>query len=365
MEFLWPFMLWLLLLIPVLIIAYILAQRRRQKFAVRYASLSLVKEALGKGPGFRRHIPVIFFLLGLTAMIFALARPVMVVKLPSAEGTVILVMDTSGSMAADDVKPTRMDAAKEAAREFVQKEPNTVRIGVVSFSDNAFVVQAPTTDQEAVLSAINRLYPQRGTAIGRGLVSSYNSLYDAAPGSSPNSQAGSNPTSGGGQFGGGGFGGSPFGGNQFGASPSDSLDTIPTPAPGDQPDNTSIIILLTDGENNQGPDPADIADQIAQRGVRIYTVGIGSSEGSVLNIQGRSIRTRLDEDLLKQVAETAGGQYFNAQNETDLQNIYKNLGTKLVLKTEKTEVTAGLTGLAAALSIIGSILSLLWFNRLP
>lgn len=363
MEFLWPFMLWLLVLIPVLVLAYILAQRRRQRFALRYASLSLVKEAMGKGPGIRRHIPVIFFLLGLTAMIVALARPVAIVKLPSAEGTIILLMDTSGSMAADDVKPTRMDAAKEAARAFVQKEPSTVRIGVVSFSDNAFVVQAPTNDQDAVTTAINRLYPQRGTAIGRGLVASFNSLFDAVPGDQ--NAAGRNPN-GGNQFGGNQFGGSPFGGNQFGgASPMDSLNAIPTPAPGEAADNTSIIILLTDGENNQGPEPADVADQVAQRGVRIYTVGIGSPEGSVLNIQGRSIRTRLDEDLLKQVAETAGGQYYNAQNETDLENIYKNLGTKLVLKTEKTEVTAGLTGLAAALSIIGSILSLLWFNRLP
>ena len=336
MDFQWPTMLWLLLLVPVLIAAYVWAQKRRQRYAVRYASLSLVKEALGKGPGIRRHIPPFLFLLGLIAMIIALARPIAVVRLPSEEGTVILTMDTSGSMQADDINPTRMDAAKAAARTFVQHQPKSVRIGVVSFSDNAFVVQSPTTDQDSVIAAINRLYPQRGTAIGRGLQASMNAIFDVPPGDNPN----------------------PFATSGASAEPS------PTPVPKGQ-FVPAIVILLTDGENNQGPDPADIAGQLADRGVRIYTVGIGSPEGSILKIQGRSIRTRLDEDTLKQIAETANGQYYNAMNENELQAIYSNLGSHLVMKTEKTEVTAGLTGIAAAFSLIGGILSLLWFNRLP
>lgn len=340
MDFLWPFMLWLLLLVPVLIAAYILAQRRRQRYALRYASLSLVKEALGKGPGFRRHIPPALFLIGLTVMIVALARPVAVVRVPAQEGTIILTIDTSGSMSADDLNPTRMEAAKVAARAFVERQPDSVRIGIVSFSDDAFVVQAPTLDQEAVIAAINRLFPQRGTAIGRGLVSSLNAIFETPEGDSP-----------------------PF------ASPGDPFAAptlAPTPPP--IPEGAfapAIIVLLTDGENNLGPDPAEVAQQAADHGVRVYTVGIGSEEGSVLHIQGRSIRTRLDEDLLKQVAETANGAYYNASNEADLQKIYENLGTRLVLKTEKTEVTAGLTGIAAAISILGGALSLLWFNRLP
>lgn len=344
MDFLWPYMLWGLLLIPLLIIAYILAQRRRQRYAVRYASLSLVKEALGKGPGFRRHIPPLLFLLGLTAMVIALARPVSVVRLPSEEGTIILSMDTSGSMAADDLAPNRMEAAKTAARAFVQHQPQSVRVGIVSFSDNAFIVQAPTTDQEAVLAAIDRLYPQRGTAIGRGLQTSLNAIMEVPdnlndsfgpPNGPPNSGA-------------------------FGPQAAPSPTAVPKGT-----FDSAVVVLLTDGENNQGPDPADVAQQASDMGVKVFTVGIGSKEGSVLHIQGRSIRTRLDEDLLKQVAETANGSYYNAANESDLKNIYANLGTRLVLKTEKTEVTAGLTGLAAAFSIIGGALSLLWFNRLP
>jgi len=342
MDFLWPYMLWLLLLVPVLIAAYVWAQRRRQRYALRYASLSLVKEALGKGPGFRRHIPPILFLLGLSVMIVALARPEAVVRIPSEEGTIILTIDTSGSMAADDLNPSRMEAAKAAARAFVERQPKTVRIGIVSFSDDAFVVQAPTNDQDAVLAAISRLYPQRGTAIGRGLETSLNAIFE-----NPDNPNPSNPSP-----------------NSFGAQ----ADATPTPAYTPVPKGTfvpAIVVLLTDGENNLGPDPSDVAQQAADRGVRVYTIGIGSKAGSVLHIQGRSIRTQLDEDLLKQVAEVANGAYYNATNEGDLQKIYENLGTRLVFRTEKTEVTAGLTGLAAALSILGGAFSLLWFNRLP
>src|SRR4030042_1773191 len=166
MSFLWINMLWLLMLVPGLIMAYLLKQRRRQKYALRYSSLSLIKEALGSGPGFRRHIPPILFLIGLTVMMVAMARPVATVTLPSQQGTVILTFDVSGSMRADDIKPNRLEAAKSAARTFVERQSPTVRIGVVSFSNNAAVVQAPTKDREAVVAAINRLTPQRHTAIG-------------------------------------------------------------------------------------------------------------------------------------------------------------------------------------------------------
>ncbi|MBI4785680.1 MAG: VWA domain-containing protein [Chloroflexi bacterium] len=359
MDFQWPFMLWVLLLVPVLILAYIWAQRRRQRYAVRYASLSLVKEALGKGPGFRRHIPPLLFLFGLTAMMLALTRPIAVIRVPSEEGVILLAMDTSGSMQANDVQPNRMEAAKAAARIFVERQPQSVRIGVVSFSDNAFVVQSPTTDQDSVIAAVNRLYPQRGTAIGRGLQASLSAIFDVPDNDDP-AAALRGPS---GQFGPGGQLGP---GGQFGANPSSAPTPEPSPTP--LPKGVfvpAVVILLTDGENNQGPEPGEIAQQLADRGVRVYTVGIGSSEGSVLQIQGRSIRTRLDEDLLKQVAETANGAYYNATNEKELENIYANLGTKLVLRTERTEVTALLTGIAALFSIIGGALSLLWFNRLP
>lgn len=336
MQFLWPSMLWLLLLIPALVAAYVLAQRRRQRYALRYASLSLVREAVGRGPGIRRHIPPALFLTGVAVMLVALARPVSVVTLPAQEGTVILTMDVSGSMRADDLKPTRLDASKAAARAFVEKQPQGVQIGVVSFSDNAFVVQAPTDDKEAVIAAINRLTFQRGTAIGRGLLTSRDAIFEESDPEFSFSQP--------------------------------ITDATPTPTPTPLPRGVyepAVVVLLTDGESNQGPPPLTIVDQIAARGIRVYTVGIGSVEGTVLRVQGRAIRTRLDEKMLQAVAEATDGAYFNATTEKDLQVIYQNLSTQLVFRKQQSEVTAVFTALAAAVSLIGGVLSLLWFNRLP
>jgi Ca-activated chloride channel family protein len=334
MVFLWPAALLLLLFVPLLILAYMLAQRRRQKYAVRYASLSLVKEALGRGPGIRRHIPPALFFLALTTMILALARPQAVVTLPSNEGTIILTIDTSGSMAADDVQPTRMEAAKAAARAFVEKQPRGVQIGIVSFSDNAYTVQPPTDDQDAVIAAINRLQPQRGTAIGRGIMTSLQTIQEATQGDVANTNANGGP-----------------------------LPT-PTPLPAGVY-SPAIVILLTDGENNQFPDPIEAAQTASDRGVRVYTIGLGTSEGTVLHIGGRSIRTRLDEDTLKAIADTTNAEYFNAQNENDLRAVYEKLGTRFVLKTERQEITFLFTAGAVIFSLMGGILSLLWFNRLP
>jgi len=336
MEFQWPNMLWLLLLVPLLLAAYIWSQRRRQRYALRYASLSLVREALGKGPGIRRHIPPALFLIALTVMIVGLARPAAVVILPKQEGTVVLVIDVSGSMQADDLQPSRMEAAKAAARSFVEKQPQGVRIGVVSFTDNAFIVQAPTTDREPVVAAINRLQPQRGTAVGRGLLSALDAIFEQ---------------------------------NLSGAldvGPNTRVTPAPTPTPLPRGAYApAIVVLLTDGESNTGPDPVEIAKQAALRGVRVFTVGVGSAEGTVLRIQGRSVRTRLDEASLKKIADLTDGQYYNASNEGDLKTIYDNLGSRTVLRTEKTEITYLFTGAAIIVSLMAGMLSLLWFSRLP
>jgi Ca-activated chloride channel family protein len=327
-------MLWLLLLIPALVVIYILAQRRRQRYALRYASLSLVKEAMGRAPGWRRHIPPALFLLSLTVMLVALARPASVVTLPAQEGTVILTMDVSGSMRADDLKPSRLDAAKSAAKAFVEKQPPGVKVGVVSFSDNAFLVQAPTSDKDAVIAAINRLTTLRGTAIGSALLTSLDAIFEDADLE----------------------GGEPL------------TFTTPTPTPTPLPAGVyepAIIVLLTDGESNRGPRPLEVVDRVIARGVRVYTVGVGSLEGTVLRTQGRAIRVRLDEVTLKRVAEATDGVYYNAANEQDLHAIYENLSTHLVFRKQQTEITAMFTGLAVVLSLLAGSLSLLWFNRLP
>jgi Ca-activated chloride channel family protein len=342
MYFQWQFMLWLLLLIPVLVAVYILAQLRRQKYALRYASLTLVKDAMGRGPGFRRHIPPILFLLALTVMIFALARPIAVIALPTQEGTVILTFDVSGSMMADDLKPTRMEAAKAAARAFVDKQPNGVLIGIVAFSDNASIIQSPTDDKTAVLAAINRLQPQRATAIGRGLLSSIDAIY----------AAGNEEAAVGQRF-------------QRGFPPVTPTPTpTPTPVPKGQYE-PAIVVLLSDGENNVFPPPLQVVDDLVNRGIRVYTVGVGTPAGTILHVEGRSVRVRLDEATLKQIADQTDGQYFNAANETDLRAIYENLATRFVMRSEKQEITAFLTGVAAMISLVAGFLSLLWFNRLP
>ncbi|MBI4321058.1 MAG: VWA domain-containing protein [Chloroflexi bacterium] len=337
MSFLWFDMLWALLLVPVLILAYVLAQRRRRKYALRYASLSLVREALGRGPGIRRHIPPALFLIGMATMILAMARPVATVMLPSQQGTVILTVDVSGSMRAEDLKPNRIEAARSAARAFVEKQPKNVRIGVVSFSNNASIVQAPTSDREAVLAAINRLTLQRATAVGSGILTSLDAIFEDP-----------------------------------GPRPTPSRDSLaapePTPVRTPVPRGTyapAIVVLLSDGQSNTGPLPLQASKQASNRGVRVYTVGVGNPDGTVLRFDGRSIRVRLDEETLKRIAEETDGEYFKADSETDLRQIYEKLSTEFVFRGEQTELTAGFTGFATLLLLIAGTLSLMWFSRLP
>ncbi|MBI2864800.1 MAG: VWA domain-containing protein [Chloroflexi bacterium] len=338
MSFLWIEMLWGVLVVPVLVLAYVLLQRRRRRYVVRYASLSLVREALGRGPGIRRHVPPAFFLAGLATMIFALARPAATVVLPSQEGTVILTVDVSGSMRAEDLKPNRLEAAKAAARRFVEKQPRNVRIGVVSFSNSAAVVQAPTTDREAVLAAINRLSTQRSTAIGSGILTSLEAIFE---------QPVAGPT--------------PFSRGVLG-QPEPAATPTPVARGAYSP---ALVVLLSDGQSNTGIQPLQAAREASNRGVRVYTVGVGSPEGTILSFEGRAMRVRLDEETLKHVADETGGSYFRADSEENLREIYENLSTRLVFKPEETELTAGFTGFAVVLMLVAGTLSLLWFNRLP
>jgi Ca-activated chloride channel homolog len=337
-------MLWFLLLVPVLVLFYIWAQRRRQKFAVRYASLMLVKDALGRGPGFRRHIPALMFLVALTVMIFALARPLGTITLPSNRGTVILAIDISGSMRAQDVKPTRLDAAKEAALEFVNKQPPRVRIGIAAFSGTAALVQAPTTGREDIRAAIDRLIPQRGTAIGSGIIVALDAISEEEqqkPAADPTLTTQNDPL-----------------------LPAPPAPPEPDPVPPGS-NSSAVIVLLTDGQNNQGPDPLDAAEKAANRGIRIFTVGLGTTRGDVVGFEGRSFRVGLDEPGLKRIAQNTGGQYFKATDAGQLKEIYRSLSTRLIVGKDQTEITALFAAVAAAILLVAGTLSLLWFNRMP
>jgi Ca-activated chloride channel family protein len=341
MTFQWASLLWLLFLVPVLVLIYLWAQRRRKKFAVRYASLLLVKDALGKGPGFRRHIPAVLFLLGVTVGIIALARPYATVSLPSNRGTVILAVDISGSMRATDIQPSRMDAAKEAAQTFVNKQPPRVRVGVVAFSGTADLVQAPTGGREDIIAAINRLHTQRGTAIGSGILVALDSIFeDTEKQQQPSPDAVGAPL----------------------------VPTDPTPEPPPVPpgSNTSaVIVLLTDGQSNQGPDPLEAAQKAADRGIRIFTVGIGTEEGATIGFEGRSFRVGLDENTLNKIAQNTAGAYYKAESEDQLVGIYRMLSTRLIVGRDQIEVTALFTAVALGVILLGAVLSVAWFAHLP
>ena len=355
MSFLWPGMLWLLLTLPVFVILYLLAQRRRRRYAARYASLLVVKDALGRGPGLRRHIPALLFLLGLAVGIFAISRPQATVLLPSNRGTVILALDMSGSMRAQDIAPSRFEAAKAAARAFIEKQPKNVRVGIVAFSATAALVQPPTTNHDDLLAAKDRLRTQRGTAIGSGILVSLDAIFEDAASNasgSADAQTQNDPNA---------------------AAPAPSRDlpltsssdaTQPVPvAPGSY--TSAVVVLLTDGQNNTGPDPLDAADQAANKGVRVFTVGIGTNRGDVVGAEGRFFRVQLDEASLKKIAQNTAASYFKADNEGDLVRIYQALSVRLVMGRDRTEITAILTAIALAVLVVGSALSLGWFNRMP
>ncbi len=348
MRFLWPDLLWLLVLVPILIGAYLLLLRRKRKVALRYASLALVREAMGTGASFRRHVPPLLFLVALTLLILAIARPAAIVTLPTDHETVVLAIDVSGSMRASDIKPTRLEAAQAAARAFVDAEPRNVDIGIVSFAGTAAVVQAPTQDRNDLLAAINRLQLQRATAVGSGLLVALKlvvpdvdfDLRFTDPRTVDSDEQRIRP----------------LGRDRAGKS-------LPRPvSPGS---NTSgAIILLTDGQTTTGPDPVEAAQIAADHGVRVYTVGLGTKEGAIIGWEGWSMRVRLDEDTLKTISGLTRGEYYQASSAEDLQRVYQGMNARMVLQRKETEITALFAAAAAVFAVAAAGLSFAWFNRL-
>jgi len=253
----------------------------------------------------------------------------MLVNLPRVKGTVILAFDVSNSMAADDLEPTRMEAAKTAARSFVENQPSTVDIGVVAFSNGGLVVQQPTNDQPAILDTIARLSPQGATSLSQGIFSSLNAIAGEAIAIDEALL-------------------------EEGAQP---------PSIGNY--GSSVIVLLSDGENTEVQDPLEIAQLAAEAGVRIYPVGIGSTEGTILEVDGFNILTQLNEGTLQDIARLTNGIYYYAKDEESLAEIYENIDLQLTVDGEKTEITALLAGMGMLFLLAGGGLSLLWFGRVP
>ncbi|MBP6853573.1 MAG: VWA domain-containing protein [Rhodoferax sp.] len=347
MTFLWPQFLWLLLAVPLLVLLYLWLLRRKKKLALRYASLSIVKEALGTSQSIRRHIPPVLFLLAITAMLFAASRPFAVVSLPMTQETIILAMDVSGSMRATDVKPNRLVAAQNAAKAFLTELPRNVKVGIVAFAGSAQVVQPPTLSREDLVAAIDKFQLQRATAIGSALVVSLAELFpdegiDLSAITYGNQQR---PR-----------------GVALDQSPKKEKKEFVPVAPGSY--SSAAIILLTDGQRTTGVDTMEASKMAADRGVRVYTVGVGTVDGETIGFEGWSMRVRLDEATLKAVATQTQAEYFYAGSAETLKKVYEKLSSRLTLEKKETEISGLMALVAAVLAITSAGLSLLWFNRI-
>jgi len=352
MRFLWPELLWLLLAAPALVGAYLYALWRKKKAAIHYASLQLVRDAVGPGQRLRRHVPPALFLLAIGAAAIAIARPSATFLLPSQSQTIILAMDVSRSMRARDVEPNRMSAAQAAARSFIEDMPNNVRVGIVTFAGTASIVQTPTENREDLIAAIDRFQLQRATATGSGLLLSLALLLpdagidlEAAVFDRAFSRMGgySDPSD-----------------RPRRLARAEKKDFRPV-APGSY--SSGAIILLSDGRRTTGPDPIEAAKMAADRGVRVYTVGFGTKEGGAIDFDGWSAYVMLDEETLKEVAKITDAEYFHAGTAADLRKVYQSLNSKLALEHKDTELTALLGAVAAIFAAGAAVLSLLWFHR--
>ena len=344
-TFMWPTLLWLLLALPLLVLVYLWLLKRKKKTALRFASLSIVREAMGTGPNIRRHIPPLLFLLAVAAMLLAASRPFAVVVLPSQQETIMLAMDVSGSMRATDVAPSRIVAAQNAAKAFLASLPRDVKVGIVAFAGSAQVAQIPTLNREDLVSAIDRFQLQRATAIGNGIVLSLATLFPDAGIDLSAMQ---------------------FGQRQKGVSIDQPVKEAKQPfvpvAPGSY--SSAAIILLTDGQRTTGVDSMEAAKMAADRGVRVYTVGIGTVTGETIGFEGWSMRVKLDEETLKAIANKTQADYFYAGTAADLKKVYETLSSRLTMEKKETEISGLLALLAAALAIVSAGLSMLWFNRI-
>lgn len=314
-TFAWPAALVALGLVPLLALLYLLAQRRRRAYTVRFTNLALLDQVMGRRPGPRRHVPPLLFLLATAVLLVSLARPSLVLAVPRDQAAVMLVVDVSGSMAAPDLKPTRLAAAKQAVQSLVAALPANAQVGLVSFNSTASVVAPLSRDPEIVERALSTLTPYGGTAIGDGLSLALT-----------------------------------------------QLDQRPSDAQGHRP--PAAVILLSDGESNADRvTPAEAAAQAQRDGIKVYTVGIGE-RGRTVRLNGRTT-VGLDEETLKHIAEVTGGQYSYAAESTQLQQIYQSLGSQVTWVTERTEVTPLVTALGTLLLIVSGLFALRWFQQLP
>jgi Ca-activated chloride channel homolog len=325
MSFAWPIALLGLVLVALALIAYVVVQRRRRRYVVRFTNFDLLENIVADSPRWRRHVPAAFALLALTALVIGMARPQVAVAVAREEATVILAMDSSGSMTATDVAPDRMTAAREAASSFVEDLPDGFNVGVVSFSNEADVVVPPTADREEALRGLSALVADNGTALGDAIARSVD----------------------------------------LGVT---SLDEQLAAAAAE--DTPVVVLVLSDGANTTGDyEPLEAAQKAVDADVPVYTVALGTDEGTVQGPDGyggmRTIRVPPDRETLAQVAETTGGTFFEAADEDALRSVYDEIGSQVGVDHEQKELTVLFTGAGALLLLLGGALSTLWFGRIP
>ncbi|RPI44253.1 MAG: VWA domain-containing protein [Betaproteobacteria bacterium] len=341
MTFLWPEALVAALVVPAFLAFYARLEKRKRTAAMRTAGLYPFPHGHGPGSATARHAPLALFLASLAAASLALGRPQAFVSMFAVKGTVVIAVDVSGSMKADDSSPSRLARSRELAREFVAAYSDEFRIGLVSFGTNAVAVLDPTTRREDLQAAIDQLALHRGTAIGSGIAAALAMLF-------PDS----------------------------GIEPSTLAVKTAVPASSSEPKgrvlrkgrspgsySAAAIILISDGESTAGPDPIEAARLAAKFGVRVHTLGMGSSEGKTMRIGGWSMRVRLDEAVLKEIAALTHGEYFHAVKPVDWPRIRRSIRPDPPPKTTATEITALFAAAGAAMAVAGALLSLLWRQR--
>ena len=349
MHFIWPHFLWCFALVLALPLIYLWLLKRKHRFAFTYPNLTIIRQALGPRNSWRRHTPPALLWLALCAAVIGVARPTAQVTLPADYMTLVLAVDVSRSMLAEDVEPNRIQAAQATVKEFLSELPNNIHVGIVSFAGTAQVVQQVTDERKALVASVNRFQLQRGTATGSGLLLALATLL-------PNSGVDLQAAIYGEEFG--RWGNKPLAERKLVTPPTAVSPPVP---PGSY--TNGAIILLSDGRRTSGPDPLAAAKQAAQRGVRVYTVAFGTPNGFIPGFEDSSYFARVDEKALQAVAKITEGEFFRAGNSQDLKEVYQHLSSKFSLERRDTEVTALFGALTLVLTILALALSLLWFKR--
>jgi Ca-activated chloride channel homolog len=349
MTFLWPDYLGLMLALPLLPLLYLWLLRRRRQTALRYSSLQLVREAAGNH--WRRHVPPFLMFIACALMLFAAARPLASLTLPWTRSSIMLAMDVSRSMRVSDVKPTRLAAAQEAAKTFLQDLPKNIDVGLVTFAGGAQVVQRATLDRAALVSAIDAFQMQFGTAVGSAIVLCLAELFPEQGISLGDMTFGPAPLKARGRP------------EKEKAAPEKAVPKEIKPVPPGSYESAAII-LLSDGRRTTGIDTLEAAKMAADRGVRIYVVGLGTVDGDVSAGDGMAIYMKLDEPTLREVARMTGGEYHHAGTAEKLRSVYQTLGTRLQVQTREVELAPVLAFVAALFVLAAAGLSLLWFGRI-